>query len=251
MSYQQNQTLMSDLKLHGMSNRYEVMQTDPSIDELCFDERLNMLIDAEVHDRSQRKMERLLRSAKLKYPSAFLENVDYKASRGLEKKVISNLGTCQWLQRHQHLILTGPTGVGKTWLACAFGQAAIRQGISVLYWRFPRLLEALETARLDGSLVNLRTRISKCSLLIVDDWAICPITGKGRQDIFELFEDKNEAGSLLIASQLPVNEWHDYIKEPTIADAMIDRIIHRSHMVDVNGESMRKLKGNLEGVENV
>ncbi len=251
MSYQHNQTLMSDLKLHGMSSRYETMQTDPSMEDLSFDDRLAMLIDAELNDRSQRKMQRLLRAAKLKYPTACLENVDYKASRGLEKKIISTLKTCLWLKRHQHVVLTGPTGIGKTWLACALGQSAIRQGMSVLYWRFPRLLEALEIARLDGSLINLRTRIAKCSLLIVDDWAICPITVNGRQDIFELFEDKTEKGSLLIASQLPVTEWHGYINEPTIADAMIDRVVHRSHIMAINGDSMRKLKGNLEEVENV
>jgi len=251
MSYQQNQTLLADLKLTGMSARYEGMQTDPGMEDLCFDERFAMLVDAESHDRRQRKMQRLLRAAKLKYPTACLENVDYKARRGLEKKAVATLKTCNWVQRYQHLILTGPTGVGKTWLACAFGQAAIRQSMSVLYWRFPRLIEALEIARLDGSLPTLRARIAKCSLLIVDDWAICPITVKGRQEIFEIFEDKTETGSLLIASQLPANEWHDYINEPTIADAMIDRVVHRSHILILKGESMRKFKRSELEVENV
>jgi len=251
MSYQQNQTLLADLKFSGMASRYEGMQTDPGMEDLCFDDRLSMLIDAEVHDRRQRKMQRLLRASKLKYPTAFLENVDYRARRGLEKKTVANLKTCNWIQRFQHLILTGPTGVGKTWLACAFGQAAIRQSMPVLYWRFPRLIEALEIARLDGSLVPLRARIAKCSLLIVDDWAICPITPKGRQEIFEIFEDKTETGSLLIASQLPVNEWHDYINEPTVADAMIDRVVHRSHLLSLKGESMRKFKRSELEVDNV
>jgi DNA replication protein DnaC len=252
MSYQQNQTLLTELRLPGVSSRYEGMQTDPGMEDLCFDDRLSMLIDAEVHDRHQRKMHRLLRAAKLKYPNACLENIDYKASRGLEKKTVATLKTCNWIKRYQHLIITGPTGMGKSWLACAFGQAAIRKSLPVLYWRFPRLIEELEIARLDGSLPKLRTRIAKCALLIIDDWAICPMTANGRRELFEIFEDKTEAGSLLIASQLPINDWHNYINEPTIADAMIDRVIHRSHRLSLKGESMRKLKRNeLEGYDNV
>ncbi|GAA6139693.1 IS21-like element ISFK1 family helper ATPase IstB [Arenicella sp. 4NH20-0111] len=250
MSYQQNQTLLADLRFLGMASRYECMQTDPNIEELCFDELLSLLIDAEVHDRRQRKIQRLLRASKLKYPTAFLENVDFKARRGLEKKTVANLKTCNWIKRYQHMIIEGPTGVGKTWLACAFGQAAIRQSMPVLYWRFPRLIEALEI-RLDGSLPNLRARIAKCSLLIVDDWAICPMTVNGRRELFEIFEDKNEVGSLLIASQLPVSEWHDYVSEPTVADAMIDRVVHRSHLLSLKGESMRKLKRSELEVDNV
>ncbi len=247
MSYEHNQTLLTHLKLAGMSNRYEGMQTDPGMDDLCFDERFSMLIDAEVHDRDQRKMARLNRAAKFKYSAAYLENVDFKAVRGLEKKTVATLKTCSWIMRYQHLMITGPTGVGKTWLSCAFGQAAIRQGLAVLYWRFPRLLEALEIARLDGSLPNLRARIAKCRLLIIDDWAVCPITVKGRQDIFELFEDKSEVGSILIASQLPVSEWHAYIKEPTLADAIMDRVVHRAHVITLRGESMRKRHSVVKG----
>lgn len=252
MSYQQNQTLLAKLKLFGMANCYENMQTDPGLEDLSFDERFSMLVDAQDHDQDQRRMLRFLRLAKLKYPNAFLENIDYKASRGLEKKTVATLKTCNWIKRFQHLIITGPTGMGKSWLACAFGQTAIRKSLPVLYWRFPRLIEELEIARLDGSLPKLRARIAKCALLIIDDWAICPMTANGRRELFEIFEDKTEAGSLLIASQLPINDWHNYINEPTIADAMIDRVIHRSHRLSLKGESMRKLKRNeLEGYDNV
>lgn len=246
MSYQHNQTLLNELKFSGMAARYEDMQKDVCVEDLSFDERLAILIDAEVYDRKQRKMLRLLRAAKLKYPSACLENIDFRAARGLEKKTVATLKSCDWIKRYQHLILTGSTGIGKSWLSCAFGQAAIRQSISVLYWRFPRLLEALEIARLDGSLPSMRARIAKCALLIIDDWAICPMTANGRRELFEIFEDKSEAGSLLIASQLPIEAWHDYIEEPTIADALIDRVVHRAHVLNLRGESMRKLKQTVE-----
>lgn len=251
MPYQQNQALIADLKLHGMANCYESMQTDPSLEDLSYHELLALLLHAQIHYRDQARFLRILRVAKLKYQNACPENIDYKASRGLEKRMVATLNTCEWIRRHQHLLICGPTGVGKSWLACAFGQVAIRKHLSVLYWRFPRLLEALEIARLDGSLTSLRARIAKFKLLIIDDWAICPMTSTGRRELFEIFEDKTETGSLLIASQLPVTEWHDYIGEPTIADAMIDRVVHRSHRLSLKGESMRKLKGIDSEVDNV
>ena len=199
------------------------------------------MIDAESEDRDQRRLTRLLKAAKLKH-DACPENIDYRASRQLDRQVMSNLLTCDWIEKSLNILLTGPTGVGKTWLACALGQQAARKGYSVLYTHLTRLLEELEIAYGDGSLHRLRTRLARVRLLILDDWALAPLSARGRHELLEIIDDRVKKGSVLITSQLPLDQWHDYIGEPTIADAILDRLVHSSHKIELRGESMRKLK---------
>lgn len=240
MLFQQTQEQLRALKLHGMAAGNESQRDNTALQALGFDERFGMLVEAEVHDRRQRRQARLLRAAKLKEPNACPEDIDYGTRRGLDRSLVASLLDCEWITRGQHLIVTGPTGVGKTWLACAFGQQAARKGLTVSYRRLVRLLEDAEVARGDGSLPKLRTQLANTKLVILDDWAVAPISVRGRQDLLEFVEDRSGSGSLVITSQLPVDQWHDYIGEPTLADAILDRIVHRAHRIVLKGDSMRK-----------
>ncbi|MCU7931131.1 MAG: IS21-like element helper ATPase IstB [Candidatus Thiodiazotropha sp. (ex Codakia rugifera)] len=241
MLIQQTIQDLKEMKLHGIVNMLEEMRVNTSLQELSFEERLGMCVDAERHHREDRRLTRLLRQAKLKV-QACPEDIDFSTSRGLDRQVFSNLTTCDWISKSLNTIITGPTGVGKTWIACALGQQAARKGMSVIYKRLSRLLEELEIAYRDGSLTKVRAKLAKLDLIILDDWALAPITKRGRHELLELIDDRIGSGSILITSQLPVDQWHEYFGEPTIADALLDRILHRSHKIQLRGESMRKLK---------
>lgn len=241
MSQQHTLTALRALKLNGMADALERQFGQPRLQESSFDDRLDMLIDAERLARENRRLARLLKHAQLKVQAA-PEDIDYRAGRGLDKRQVSALLGCAWILQQQHLIITGPTGVGKTWLACAFAQQTARQGLPVLYRRLPRLLEELEVARETGGLPKLRTQLAKFNLLVLDDWGVVPITTRGRQDLLEIVDDRAGNGSLLITSQLPVTEWHAYLVDPTLADAILDRIVHSAHRITLQGESMRKLR---------
>lgn len=230
---------LKTLRLHGMATAIDDQSTNTAIQTLSFDERLGLLIDAELHDRENRRLKRLLKAAKFKV-SACPEDINYKAHRGLDRQVMANLSTCDWINKSLNTIFTGSTGVGKTWLACALGQQAARKGYSVLYKRLSRLMEDLEIAYGDGSLVKERAKIAKMDLLILDDWALAPLTARGRHELLELIDDRIGTGSILITSQLPIDQWHEYIGEPTVADAILDRLVHRAHRVELRGESLRK-----------
>jgi len=240
MFRQQIQDQLNNMRLRGMARAYEEQCANATLQAMSFEERIGFMIDAQEHDDRQRRLERILREAKLKYPSAYPEDIDYVANRGLDRQMVASLLNCDWIDRFQHVVITGPTGVGKTHLGCTFAHQAARRGNRVLYCRQSRYLEEIEIARADGTLPKLRARVGRMKLLIIDDWGIAPLTPRARQDLLEVVEDRTSVGSLLITSQLPVEQWHDWIGEPTLADAILDRIVHRAHRITLRGDSLRK-----------
>lgn len=233
------QALLS-LRLPGMAQAYEDQLNNSAISSLGFDERLGLMVEAELAQREGRRIGRLLKNAKLKAANACPEDIDFSARRGIDKRQIMDLLNCHWIQRDQHILITGPTGTGKTWLSCALAREAIRKGHSVIYTRLTRLLEEMEVAHADGSLPALRARLAKARLLILDDWGVSPLTERARQNLLEIIDDRVPGGSVMITSQLPTSTWHDYLGEPTIADAILDRILHNKHVIALKGDSMRR-----------
>jgi len=233
---------LTSMRMGAMAQAWEEQSRDPKIQKLSFDERLGMLVDAEWLSRYNKRSERLLRAAKLRLPSASLEGIECKAARGLDKSQINQLGTCRWLEEAQNLIITGQTGTGKTYVACALGQQACAKGYRVLYCRAPRLLGELRLARASGDYGRELRKLVKVNLLIIDDWAVAPINETERQDILEVLEERHELHSTLLAGQLPPDEWHRYLGEATLADAICDRVIHSAHRLKLTGPSRRKGK---------
>ena len=233
------------LRLTGMSEAFEQQLAQPAAQDLAFEERFGLLVDQEVLYRDNRRLARLLKTAKLRL-NACVEDIDYRHPRGLDRSSIASLASCQWVQRHQNLCLTGPTGTGKTWLACALGNQACRQGLSVRYLRVPRLFEMLRIGHGDGTYPRLMNQLAKADLLILDDWGIQKMAAPQRNDLMEVIEDRHGLRSTLIASQLPIEHWHDYIGEATLADAILDRLLHNAHRLPLKGESMRKKQKKLD-----
>lgn len=233
-------TQLKALHLDGMAKAFEEQLVQPGCAALSFEERIAMIIDREVSCRDTKRVDRLLKQAKLKTTGACLEDVDYRKGRGLERKTVAALGSGDWIRQHQNCLITGATGSGKTWLACAFGNAACRQGLSVLYVRLPRLFEELRIAHGDGTFGKRLSALAKTDLLLVDDWGLAPPTAAQRADLLEVLDDRVGMRSTLITSQLPVMHWHEYLGEPTLADAILDRIVHSAHEIALTGESMRK-----------
>jgi len=233
------------MTLLGMADGFKEQLQQPSFQDLSFDQRFGMLVDSQWTWKENKRLKRLLKEAKLKL-QASVEDIDYKTSRGIEKSVLINLTSCNWIRNHQNLLISGPTGVGKTFLACALAQKACREGFRTLYLRMPQFFYQIALARADGTYGNLMKKFSKTHLLVLDDLGLTSLSDTERRDLLEVIEDRHGVSSTLITSQLPVENWHDHIGDPTIADAILDRIIHSAHRIQLKGGSMRK-KQKLDG----
>jgi DNA replication protein DnaC len=228
------------LRLDGMVHALADQATSASAGELAFDDRLAMLVQREIDWRDAKRLTRLLKAAKLKLASACLEDIDWRASRGLDRHLVTALAGGDWLRHGHNVLITGATGVGKTWLCCALAQQAARSGFTVLYVRAPRLLEELRVAHGDGSFGRRLAQLARIDLLAIDDLGVAPVTAPERNDLLELLDDRVGTRATLITSQLPVTSWHGWLNDPTLADAILDRIVHTAHKIALKGESMRK-----------
>jgi DNA replication protein DnaC len=218
------------------------LQAQDQAADLGHAEWLALLLDREAANRSTKRVNTRLRGAKLRHVGASVEDVDYRSRRQLDKTLFQQLATCKWIKDHRCLLITGPCGIGKTWLGCALGQQACRHDYTVIYKRVPRLFAELELAHGDGRFPRLFRSLVKADLLILDDWGPDRLNGSQRRDLMEIVEDRYGTGSTLITSQLPVKKWHDVIGEPTFADAILDRLVHNAYRLDLDGPSMRKTK---------
>jgi DNA replication protein DnaC len=241
MLTQQTLEKMNAMKLSGMAEAFQQQLGSSECTRLSFDERLGLLVDSEWTAREQRKLKRRLRSARMRY-AASIEDVDFKHPRSLDRQQVLSLGNCGWIQSRHNLLITGPTGIGKSYLACAFVERACRRGYSAAYLRLPRLLQQLAVARGDGSYDRLLGRLARLDLLAIDDWLLAPLRDGERRDIIEVIEDRSERASTLVASQLPAKEWHAVIGDPNLADSICDRLLHNAHRLELKGPSIRRTK---------
>ncbi|WP_075186532.1 IS21-like element helper ATPase IstB [Teredinibacter haidensis] len=251
MSFQQNCEMLRDLGYTGFLQSYIKSSDDPAYQKQSIDEALSSHLCAQKYYKELLKYNRLMRAAKLKYPQACPEDIDYIEGRGLIPSVIASINQLNWVDKHQNVFLIGATGTGKTYLSSAIAHQCIRQGISVRQFRLPQFLEQIELCRADGSLPKFRVVVNKAQVLSLDDIGGVPITSQGAQDLLEFIEARSTSGSVIVTSQLPVEKWHQWLGEPTIADAILDRLIHRAHIVKIQGESMRKLKESVSEVSHV
>jgi DNA replication protein DnaC len=231
---------LKTLRLHAMAEAWAAQQAQPDLASLSFDERFGLLVDAEWLARENARLRRALKEAKLRMSAACVEDIDYAAKRELDKSLIRQLASCRWVAEHQNVIITGKTGTGKTYIACAFAQQACRKGYRAIYRRAPRLFQELALARADGSYARLLARLARTDVLIIDDWALSPLTADQRNDILEILEDRYGSRSTIFASQLDAKRYHEYLADPTVADAVCDRLIHNAHRVVLSGPSRRK-----------
>lgn len=229
------------LRLDAMANALQEQQGLPDIDELSFEDRLGLLVEREAVAREDRRLSRLLHQARLRLPAS-IEALDLRASRGLDRSVLLRLATGDWIRQHQVVLITGATGTGKTFLACALAQAACRHGLSARYYRVGRLLEELALARGDGSWPRLLDRLQKTRLLVLDDFGLVPLSEVERRDLLEVIEDRSGRQATLVTSQLPLEHWHEAVGDATFADAILDRLVHHAHRIPLKGASMRREK---------
>lgn len=235
---------LTQLRLFGMARALAEQASLPDLQALTFEERLGLLVERERAERQNRLTTSRLRQARLKQ-SAVAEDIDYRHPRGLDKALFRRLLSGDWVQAHQNVLITGPTGVGKTYLACALANAVCRQGRTALYQRLPRLFEELTIARGDGRYAKLMASLAKVDVLILDDWGLALLDDERRRDLLEVLDERYQTRSTVITSQLPVAHWHDSLGDPTLADAILDRLVHHAHSLNLVGESLRRLKPKL------
>ena len=233
-----------DMKLNGMADAFKEQMEQPDIRDLAFEERFALLIDRQWTWKEDRRMKRLLSNAKLKI-NACIEDIDYKTPRGLDKSLILRLANCDWIKNAHNIIITGPTGVGKTYLACAMANKACRMGYTAFYIRVPKLFQDLALARGDGSLPKIMKKLARAKLLVIDDLGLAPMNAQERRDLLEVIEDRHGLTSTIVSAQVPIDLWHENIRDPTIADAIMDRLVHNAYKIKIKGESMRKLHSSL------
>jgi len=237
---------LKDMKLDGMAEAFAELETQDGTAALTHPEWLALLTEREISSRATKRFQTRMRVAKLRHANAAPEDIDYRTRRNLDKALFQQLLTGKWIKDRRNLMITGPCGVGKTWLACALAQKACRDNVTVLYKRLPRMFDELELGHGDGRFPRLFRSLTKVDLLILDDWGPERLNASQRRDLMEIVEDRYEAGSTLITSQLPIDAWHDIIVEPTFADAILDRLVHNAYRLDLDGQSMRKMKGTTE-----
>jgi DNA replication protein DnaC len=235
---------LQTLRLSGMYKALTEQMTLPESETLSFEERLGLLADRELTERQDRRLKTRLRQARLKH-NACVEDLDYRAPRGLDKALMLELATGRWVHEGLNVIINGPTGVGKTWIACALAQKACREGYTALYLRLPRLFEDLSLAHGDGRFTRLMAGFAKTDLIILDDWGLAKFTAEQRRDLLELLDDRHGNRSTLVTSQVPVEHWHEVIGDHTLADAILDRLVHSAYRINLKGESMRKRRARL------
>ena len=229
---------LRQMRLTGMARALEEQLSQPDVAGLSFDERLGLLVDREEAQRHNAALAQRLRAARLRQ-AACLEDIDYRTSRGLDRGLMRTLATGEWLRLHNNVLVMGPTGVGKSFISCALGNQAARGGVSVRYQRLSRLLDDLAMARADGRYARVLAQMSKMRLLILDDWLMVKLTGDQRRDLLEVIDDRHQRGSTILATQVPMERWHDQVGDPTYADAILDRLVHNAHRIELRGGSMR------------
>lgn len=229
---------LHELRLSGMARALEEQMGSSEYESLEFGDRLALLVDREFAERDSNRLRLRLKQAKLRM-TATIEDVDFHHPRSLDKQLVLSLANCQWIRKHDNVLVTGPTGVGKSYLACAMAHKACQEGFRVLYLRAPRLFDELTAAKADGRYRRILAAYARLDLLVIDDWGLASLTEEQRRDILEILEDRHDLRSTLIASQLPIEKWHKLIGDPTLGDAILDRLVHNAHKLSLKGDSLR------------